>query len=966
MEGRFAIGNKSGQGVFYTCQFAWIWLLPATFRPTLTSSSRDMKRYLTALLIYLVACGSVGGYAAAGNLPEKATTDKSEYRKFTLDNGMSVILLSDPALNVSSASVAVKVGSMADPKERYGLAHFLEHMLFLGTVKYPEEGEYGRYLRSNGGYNNAYTSMELTNYHFEIAHHAFEGALDRLSQFFIAPLFTEEFTEREMNAVDSEFEMNLQSDGWRIQQIRRHLSREDHPYNSFSTGNLGTLEGIQREEFINFFNQYYSANLMGLALTGNASLDQMEAWVREYFSPIENKGVERIRFEERFLEPIEAARIVYNDPVVEAQDLSIIFNIPSMRHRYKGKSAELLSYVLGYEGEGSLLSKLKEQGLATGVYAYPSYTTDDFGILYTGASLTPKGLENYEQVLEVFFSYFELLRNSEYPLHIFEEQALMARFDELYKDKGEGANRAVALANAALNYPLEDAERIEYIWEEPDVEGYFEVLDNLQPGNMLATVVAKGVPTDQEEPFFKAPFSYSEKRGSLFQRLSNPPEVAGLMVPSPNPFIPKSALLMAERPVKVIDEPGLVVYYSQDQEFERPRSAFVFRFRQPKSMTDLESSVLKSSYVAAVSEMMNEVTYTASLAGLSFNISENLEGITISVDGYGESTEKLLEYIVSNLTQLDLPEERFSAIKDLQIRSLESFDRQDAYIQAIEFHRKAGNNKYYTPQEILSVARDVSLADVETFGKRLFKEGKLEAVIHGNLTRDDAVAAAEMVRKSLGAKAKKGTEVFELKAQAPKPGEDQLIETKLIVNNSTYWQEYIMGEDSPELRAASIVLRNFMSAPFYSEMRTRQQLGYIVWAFTTRRENLLHSGFVIQSADYDPRELRDRAETFIATLPEQWNAITDEQFTTFVEGAKSEVAEKDKSIAEKAQTFFSRAFQHDGDWDRQIATLSALDNITRDDVFKVIQRTIDPNTRRLRTVLAYADQHDLSEEVAAK
>ena len=70
---------------------------------------------------------------------QKAPNDESAYRRFTLDNGLKVILLSDPKLNKSSAALAVGVGSLTDPKDRRGLAHFLEHMLFLGTEKYPDE-----------------------------------------------------------------------------------------------------------------------------------------------------------------------------------------------------------------------------------------------------------------------------------------------------------------------------------------------------------------------------------------------------------------------------------------------------------------------------------------------------------------------------------------------------------------------------------------------------------------------------------------------------------------------------------------------------------------------------------------------------------------------------------------------------------------------------------------------------------
>ena len=89
------------------------------------------------------------------------------------------------------------------------MAHYLEHMLFLGTKKYPNENEYIEYLTKNAGIHNAYTALEETNFYFQCSNSAFEGALDRFSGFFTDPLFTETCAEREMKAVNSEHEKNL-------------------------------------------------------------------------------------------------------------------------------------------------------------------------------------------------------------------------------------------------------------------------------------------------------------------------------------------------------------------------------------------------------------------------------------------------------------------------------------------------------------------------------------------------------------------------------------------------------------------------------------------------------------------------------------------------------------------------------------------------------------------------------------
>ena len=150
------------------------------------------------------------GTAAFGPVIQISPNDKRSYRHLTLSNGLAVVLVQDDETEKSSACVDVRVGSMADPKEMPGLAHFLEHMLFLGTESYPVENAYSSFLNSHGGMSHAYTDQENTVYYFDVQNNAFEEAMNMFSSFFTCPLFSETATARETNAVDSENQKNLQ------------------------------------------------------------------------------------------------------------------------------------------------------------------------------------------------------------------------------------------------------------------------------------------------------------------------------------------------------------------------------------------------------------------------------------------------------------------------------------------------------------------------------------------------------------------------------------------------------------------------------------------------------------------------------------------------------------------------------------------------------------------------------------
>lgn len=167
--------------------------------------------------------------------------DLKEYRYVRASNGLRVLLVHDPTTEKAAAALEVHAGHFSDPPERPGLAHFSEHMMFLGTKRYPEEGAFKSFLQKHGGSSNAFTGMEATGYHFVVQEDALLPALGHFASFFAAPLLRAESCAREMHAVDSEFRRNLQSDARRLFQLVKATASAEHPFRKFSTGNLATL-----------------------------------------------------------------------------------------------------------------------------------------------------------------------------------------------------------------------------------------------------------------------------------------------------------------------------------------------------------------------------------------------------------------------------------------------------------------------------------------------------------------------------------------------------------------------------------------------------------------------------------------------------------------------------------------------------------------------------------------------------
>jgi insulysin len=212
--------------------------------------------------------------------------------KLKLENGLSVYIISDKQIDQSSAALCVKAGSWQDPKQYPGMAHFTEHMLFMGSKTYPGENAFMNYIWDHGGSPNAYTACDRTVYGFSILNESFVDGLKRFSHFFIDPIFPPEGMKKELHAVDQEYAKNIENDGWRKYMIEKELANFDHPHHGFSTGNSKTLSHIPQNIMIKWFEEHYSANNMYLFISSPLDIEELKKITIEQFSKIPDRKLD--------------------------------------------------------------------------------------------------------------------------------------------------------------------------------------------------------------------------------------------------------------------------------------------------------------------------------------------------------------------------------------------------------------------------------------------------------------------------------------------------------------------------------------------------------------------------------------------------------------------------------------------------------------------------------------------------
>ena len=193
--------------------------------------------------------------------------------------------------------------------------------------------------------------------------------------------------------------------------------------------------------------------------------------------------------------------------------------------------------------------------------------------------------------------------------------------------------------------------------------------------------------------------------------------------------------------------------------------------------------------------------------------------------------------------------------------------------------------------------------------------------------------------------------------------EDVYYVDQLSVNNSCFSREYVLGDDTPQIRAASLIISQALQQPFFTEMRTNQQLGYVVWSYAHARDETHYVNFLIQSGVYPADELNQRADDFIATTPDIIGGLDAKTFQQLKDSAIEKLDKKPKSIQERSNKFKNYIFERKGDFEYDEKTKAALKAIDHSSVVDLLSEMVAKDSRRTATILMFADGHENNSEI---
>ncbi len=787
----------------------------------------------------------------------KSDKDNRQYQAIRLDNGMVVLLVSDPQAVKSLSALVVPVGSLEDPEAYQGLAHYLEHMSLMGSKKYPQADSLAEYLKMHGGSHNASTAPYRTAFYLEVENDALPGAVDRLADAIAEPLLDKKYAERERNAVNAELTMARTRDGMRMAQVSAETINPAHPGSKFSGGNLETLSDKPgnpvQQALKDFHEKYYSANLMKAVIYSNKPLPELAKMAADTFGRVPNKESKKPEITVPVVTDAQKGIIIHYVPALPRKVLRVEFRIDNNSAKFRSKTDELITYLIGNRSPGTLSDWLQKQGLVEGISANSDpIVNGNSGVLAISASLTDKGLANRDQVVAAIFSYLNLLREKGIDKQYFDELANVLDIDFRYPSITRDMDYVEWLADTMIRVPVEHTLDAVNIADRYDAKAVKERLAMMTPQNARIWYISPKEPHNKTAYFVDAPYQVDKISAQTFADWQKKAADIALSLPELNPYIPDDFSLIKSE--KKYDHPELIV----------------------------DESNLRVVYA---------------VGGISFSTNAN-NGLMVNANGYTQRLPQLLQALLEGYFNYTATEDQLEQAKSWYNQMMDSAEKGKAFEQAIMPAQMLSQVPYFSRDERRKILPSITLKEVLAYRDALKSGARPEFMVIGNMTEAQATTLARDVQKQLGAD---GSEWCRNKDVVVDKKQSVIFEKAGNSTDSALAAVFVpTGYDEYTSSAYSSLLGQIVQPWFYNQLRTEEQLGYAVFAFPMSVGRQWGMGFLLQSNDKQPSFLWERYKAFFPTAEAKLRAMKPEEFAQIQQAVITQMLQAPQTLGEEA------------------------------------------------------------------
>ena len=848
-------------------------------------------------------------------------TDKRQYQQLVLPNGLRCTLVHDPSSRTSSAAMAVAAGHFQDPADAQGLAHFLEHMLFLGTEGYPEATAYQDFISANGGNHNAWTGTEFSNYYFSISAEQFAPALDRFTRFFYQPLLAPKWVQHELKAIESEFRLKQRDELRRLYQVHKATANPDHPFSQFSVGNLATLKTSTTSHLVDrlrqFFQLWYRPDRMTLVLAGPQPLAQLVTLAQSYAGLIPARSGPEFVLQQPLYRSEQLGVQIQVKPLKAARRLILAFALPGIDADYAHKTTSFIAHLLGYEGPGSLYSHLHQQHWIHSLAAGGGISGSNFKDFNINIQLTELGLAHCDDIMTCVFAFIDRIKRDGIEDWRYRERQISIANAFSYQEPVRTEDLAPQLAINMHHYQPQDVIFGDYRMDGLNKPLAEHLLSLMTPERLRVTLIHRQVKTHQVEPIYGAEYHLEPLTPAQLQRFTQAKALATMRLPQANVFLHEQRGVKSleanhsAQPQCYTNTEQQQLWWLQDPDFRAPKAHIYLHLILPHAVQSASHYACTRLWCELLLDQLNEQYYDAEIAGLHFNLYPQQTGITLHVSGYSNGIVSLFEQLIQALPRLHLQPTRWQDVRSKLSSNWQAslankpvsllFARVNVLLQPLT----------YCLPDLAAAIEALTIQQFQQWQQQLFHCMASKTLVHGDLNAADTAQINAALQAFIGSPCQQpqldlAPRSLSSLASAQQPWVIPTLHsdhaTMLVVQHP---------ESSIASQAAVLILNDLIAPRLFSQLRTEQQLGYVVGSSYLPLQQQPHLVLYVQSSSYSHAILEQRLSAFLTDFSEQLPTLLQQQLATSQQSLSQQLLDPDTNLRIRSQRLWTSIMQDD-------------------------------------------------------
>lgn len=802
--------------------------------------------------------------------------DKRKSKGIKLNNGIKIALISDPYTNPSSCCIGVGAGSNNDTRE--GIAHFLEHLLFLGSEKYPDHNHYHQFVLNNGGVDNAFTSDKCTCYFLTIGHEPFENALEILSWFFRKPLLDVKFIKSESQIVNSEHHKNINSDKWITDNLFKKFIK-NKKFNKFSTGNNESLKNISKDEIFDFYNKYYTTDNYYVSIVDTLTIDEMIQKYVKIFDEIPKSKPKNLPKQEK-LELINDNLIIYSSSL-ERKYLNIYLLLECNEKNINDlQLLNILNYLIGLEYYNSLCYKFKENNLTNEVLVTVDHYYDEQALMTT--NITVKNEKNIEMIMQCFYNYITKMYNMTFEdfCKIYKNFQNIKKLKLLYKNKDDSQKTAItAVENMIKNYD-ETCLINQFVINECDENIYQRFLHIINTCQIkyVTNCNILNIPSKEfiKDNYYNTKYvitNYDIKLTTNVEFDFN----QCIIIDNIDGILNSSINFKNEAPKLIENTDKRLVYHLNTDKNNKPQSNITI-IRKNNNLLDKKNREYFDIYCEVIKSLLNYYLDPLIDYDMNFKMFSENNNCVFIFNGFNtfiyDYMKKIFELIYTSLFNLENIEASFNrVINEMKENILESKNNVP-YVACSDYIDTIIKNEM-KPVEIIKFLDKITFDEFKKMYDHLFTYYKEVILIVGTVNSDKIIKTLpqnNLLTSKTKTDYKLNTKFNYTITEKNKEDKNNCIVCCYFIKDFHFKDKKEKNEMYSEISKYTMIvdiISQLINEPLFNQLRTVEKLGYIVrcksFVYSTPHEISLTIQYMVQSS-YNVKKLLESINKFNKNL----------------------------------------------------------------------------------------------------